>query len=75
MPICDHEEADTRIIVHLQDALDIRCTSCLISIVGNKVVGILIGKFHSLASQHEEAVVWVAFGTGNNCNYLCVNDI
>ncbi|KAG0714202.1 hypothetical protein GWK47_014556 [Chionoecetes opilio] len=29
MPRCDHEEADTRIVVHLKDALDKGCTNCL----------------------------------------------
>ncbi|KAG0725649.1 hypothetical protein GWK47_004612 [Chionoecetes opilio] len=27
MPRCDHEEADTRIVVHLKDALDKGCTN------------------------------------------------
>ncbi|KAG0725625.1 hypothetical protein GWK47_038253 [Chionoecetes opilio] len=47
MPRCDHEEADTRIVVHLKDALDKGCTNCLVRTVDTDVVAILIGKYHS----------------------------
>ena len=45
---CDHEEADTRLLIHLQDALLNNCTNCLVRTVNTDVVVILIGKFHHL---------------------------
>ncbi|KAG0710839.1 hypothetical protein GWK47_021999 [Chionoecetes opilio] len=75
MPRCDHEEADTRIVVHLKDALDKGCTNCLVRTVDTDVVAILIGKYHSLTSQHQMAAIWVAFGTGKNFMYLDINAI
>ncbi|KAG0724638.1 hypothetical protein GWK47_040164 [Chionoecetes opilio] len=75
MPRCDHEEADTRIVVHLKDALDKGCTTCLVRTVDTDVVVILIGKYHSLTSQHQMAAIWVAFGTGKNFMYLDINAI
>ena len=45
---CDHEEADTRLLIHLQDALQNKCTNCLVRTFDTDVVVILIGKFHHL---------------------------
>ena len=45
MQPCDHEEADTRMLVHLQDALRDGATTCLVRTVDTDVVVILIGKF------------------------------
>ena len=47
MESCDHEEADTRILIHLQDALANGCTTCLVRTVDTDVVVIIIGKFHA----------------------------
>ncbi|KAG0710652.1 hypothetical protein GWK47_022350 [Chionoecetes opilio] len=51
MPPCDHEEADHRIVVHLQDALESGCTTCLVRTVDTDVLVILIGKYHFLAAS------------------------
>lgn len=75
MPRCDHEEADTKIVIHLKDALDKGCSTCLVRTVDTDVVVISIGKYHSLTSQHQTAAIWVAFGTGKNFMYLDVNAI
>ena len=64
MPPCDHEEADTRIVIHLQDALENGCATCLVRTVDTDVVVILIGKYHSLINKYPAADIWVAFGTG-----------
>ena len=45
---CDHEEADTRLVVHLVDALKNGCRTCLIRTVDTDVVVIIIGKFFHL---------------------------
>ena len=48
IPRCDHEEADTRLLVHLQDALREGHKNCMIRTVDTDVLVILIGKFHHL---------------------------
>ena len=48
MELCDHEEADTRLFIHLLDALQNGCTNCLVRTVDTDVIVILIGKFHEL---------------------------
>ena len=75
MPRCDHEEADIKIVIHLKDALDKGCSTCLVHTVDTDVVVILIGKYHSLTSQHQMTAIWVAFGIGKNFMYLDVNAI
>jgi len=73
MEFCDHEEADTRMVVHLQDALDTASNTCLVRTVGTDVVTIFIGKCHALTTNHPAADVWIAFGTGKNFIYIHIN--
>ncbi len=61
---CDHEEADTRLLVHLIDALKSGCSSCVVRTVDTDVVVILIGKFHQLLTINPSVSIWVAFGAG-----------
>ena len=72
---CNHEEADTRILIHLLDALEHGSSTCLVRTVDTDVVVILIGKFHALLTQYPAANIWIAFGTGKNYTYLHVNTI
>ena len=69
---CDHEEADTRLLVHVMNS---GCSTCLVRTVDTDVVVILIGKFHCLLTLHLSARIWVAFGTGKNFEYLDINSI
>ena len=66
---CNHEEADTRIMIHLLDALEHGSSTCLVLTVDTDVVVILIGKFHALLTKYPAADIWVAFGTGKNYTY------
>ncbi len=75
MQLCDHEEGDTRILLHLQDALATGSTTCLVRTVDTDVVVIIIGKFHSLLIKHPAADIWIAFGTGKNFSYMHINAI
>lgn len=76
MPNCNHEEADTRIIVHLQDVLTTDGTiTALIRTVDTDVVVILVGKFYDLKSINHNLQIWVAFGMGKNFRYLSINRI
>ena len=57
MQACNHEEADTRMLVHLQDALDNGATTCLVRKVDTDVVVIFVG---SLLERHPAANIWLA---------------
>ena len=48
MPACNHEEAVTTLVLHVQNALQRGCVSCFIRTVDTDVVVILIGKFYHL---------------------------
>ena len=70
---CDHEEADTRLLIHLQDSLRNDCTNCMVHTVDTDVIVILIGKFHHLTTLCQNVNIWVAFGTGKNFTYYHIN--
>ena len=62
MDSSNREEADTRILVHFQDALNNGTTTCLVRSVNTDVVVIIVGKLHTLLNDHPSADVWIAFG-------------
>ena len=51
---CNHEEADTRILVHVKDALAKGGRSVLVRTVDTDVLVILIEQFHTLSSTWPE---------------------
>ena len=75
MAECDHEEADTGMFVHLQDALQYGYTNCLVCTVDTDILVILLGKFHQITSLCHNARIWVAFGSGKNYMHYDVNAI
>lgn len=72
---CDHEEADTRIVVHARHALEGGAETILVRTVDTDVVVILVGKLHDLLSFNEHAKVWVAFGMGRHFSFININRI
>lgn len=75
LPACNHEEADTRMVFHLQHALQQGCVSCLVRTVDTDVIVILTGKFHQLQDLCPNTSIWVEFGTGRNISYVHINSI
>ena len=75
MRSCNHEEADTRILVHVKDALDKGGRSVFVRTVDTDVLVILIAQFHTLSSIWSGLSFWVAFGMGKNFQLLFVNTI
>ena len=59
MAICDHEEADTRLLIHLQDAILNNCTKCLVRTGHTDVVVILIGKLQDLLTLCQDVSIWL----------------
>ena len=68
----DHEEADTRMVLHKLNALQRGPTICLIRTVDTDVV-ILIEIFDKLTAICQIANIWVALGTGKKFTYYHVN--
>lgn len=73
MQRCDHEEADTRIAVHVLHALTKGSDKVLIRTVDTDVVVIMIGLFHDLVSLNPSADIWISFGMGKSLQYISIN--
>ena len=61
---CNHEEADTRIVVHILHALEQGAKTVLVRTVDTHVVVILVGKFYDLLKTQPLTDIWMAFGMG-----------
>ena len=72
---CNHEKADTRIVVHVRHALERGAESVLVRTVDTDVVVILVGKFHDLLAYNQLSKVWVAFGMGRHFSVININEI
>ena len=75
MANCNHEEADTRIVIHVYDALERGAKKVMVRTVDTDVVVILIGQFYNIVGQYSEAEIWVAFGTGKQFRYYSINHV
>ena len=76
MPECNHEEADTRIVVHILHAIqDNEAKSVLVRTVDTDVLVILIGTFQHLRAIQPDLDLWVGFGTGRNFSFISINTI
>jgi hypothetical protein len=75
MQSCSHEEADTRIVVHLMNALETGSKIFSIRTVDTDVLIILIGKFHDIQAQIPFQDIWVMFGSGKNLVYHSIRNI
>ena len=75
MQNCNHEEADTRIVVHVLHALKQGEQTICVRTVDTDVVVILAGTFHDLVATQPLADIWVAFGMGKNCRFYQINAI
>jgi len=75
MSQCDHEEADTRIVIHLIDALKKGLNTCLVRTVDTDVIVILIRQLSYLLTVNSNANIWVVFGTGKNYAFWHINTI
>ena len=72
---CDHEEADTRITVHVLHALNKGYNQVFIRTVNTDVVVILIGVFPDLIAMHPSASIWIGLGMGKYFQNINVNAI
>ncbi|CAJ1084188.1 Sodium/potassium-transporting ATPase subunit alpha [Xyrichtys novacula] len=75
MSECDHEEADTRVCVHLKDALEKGSQKVVIRTVDTDIIVILVGLLGQLTKDYPDTGIWVAFGMGKNFQEICINTI
>ena len=61
---CNHEEADSRMVLHVIDSLQRGFNTVAIRTVDTDVIVILIGEFHAIHEAYPNASIWIAFGTG-----------
>ena len=64
MSDCNHDEADTRTVVHVIHTLETGAITVQVCTVDTDVVDILVGKFHKFATVQLLANISVAFSTG-----------
>ena len=77
MDSCNHEEADTRMVVHVWHTLEQGASRVLVHTVDTDVIVILAGVFYDLGLvviQHL-ADIWVAFGMGKKYRFYHINQL
>jgi len=75
MPDCHQEEADSRLVVHVQHALQHGGTSIQVRSSDTDVLVILVGVFNKLIAINADIELWVAFGTGRHFTLHHINAI
>ena len=68
---CTHEEADTRIILHLEDAVKEGNTKVSIRTVDTDVVVLAV----TSAQRLKNAEIWIAFGVGKSFRFLAAHEM
>lgn len=69
---CNHEEADTRMIVHMADAVNQDCTRVMIRTVDTDVVVLAVASVQQLPELEE---LWIHIGTGKHHQFLPCHEI
>lgn len=76
MNSCNHEEADTGIVVHVQHALlEHGAKTVLVRTVDTDVIIIVAGLFHYLLVIQPLTDIWVAFGMGKKYRFYHINSM
>jgi len=68
---CNHEEADSRIMVHVADAVMKGFSNIIVHTVDRDVIVLAIAAVQKLGQVN----VWVAFGSGKHFSYIPVHEI
>ena len=71
LALCTPEEADTRIILHLEDSTRKECKTVLIRTVDTDVAVLAI----AAADHLNISELWIAFGTGKNYQYFAIHEM
>ena len=71
MAPCNHEEADSRIMVHVADAVMQGFNKILVRTVDTDVVVIAVAALQQIGNME----LWIAFGSGKDFHYIPAHDI
>ena len=74
---CNHEEADTRMLLHAADAVQCSFTKILLRTVDTDVLILAIAFVEKLQEFQGNQTIepWVGFGTGAHLHYIAAHDI
>lgn len=75
MQYCNHEEADTRIVIHVMHSLNFGAQTVQVRTIDTDVIVILVGVFHDILAKYPIADIWVAFGMGKKYRMYHINSI
>ena len=75
MQACTHEEADSRILIHILDGLEEGHNSFLVRTVDTDVVVICMAKFHNLVARYPDINVWIKLGSGTAIQNIHLNSL
>lgn len=74
MEECNHEEADTRVLVHLLHAVG-NSSTVMIMTGDTDVIVILLSNFHQIMGVNSEAEIWVSFHSGKTSRLIHLNSL
>ena len=66
MPNYNHEEPETRIVVHLLHSVQRGNKKILVKTVDGDIIVILLGKFKEISHLCPDIDLWIAFGVGKD---------
>ena len=75
---CNHEEADTRMLLHAADAVQCGYSKILLRTVDTDVVVLAIAfveQLQELQDDFKMIEIWVGFGTGTHFRYIAAHEI
>ncbi len=67
---CNHEEADTRMVVHVMDSLEKGFNDIMIRTVDTDVIVILIGDFYTIHESYPSSL-WSLTSSISSCGSQC----
>lgn len=68
---CSHEEADTRLLLHVADAVQKGFRKVYVRTVDTDVVVLAIAMFNQISPEE----LWIAFGTKSNFRYIPIHEV
>ena len=75
MSPCRHEEADSRICIHVQDALQKGARNILVSTVDTDVIVVLVSIYFHFCDVFHDVNICVGFGHGKHFRHYSINKI
>ena len=72
---CTHEEADSRMILHIAHCAKTGYAKIIVKTVDSDVLVLAVSTVSALHQQYEHLQVWVEFGTGKHFKYIAAHEM